>query len=224
MNENNAVQPELALTDDLVVEFLQDNPDFFSRHPELLTSIKLADSQRGVVSLVEKQQQLQRQKIHQLEDEITQLMTVANHNENLFAVYSDLYLVLMDCNSLEEILDNLTKAVTELLSLKNAQLWLSKPSELEHKSIISSDANDVFANRLSDEPFYFGRLQQQEQDVLFGEHQSGSVVLIKLEHMNENIGMLVISSEDAEHFDPRMDTLLLGQFRTMIAKLIAKFI
>ena len=41
--------------------------------------------------------------------------------------------------------------------------------------------------------------------------------------MDEVIGFLAIASQDAEHFDPQMDTLLLGQFRKLVGKLIAKF-
>jgi uncharacterized protein YigA (DUF484 family) len=45
-------------------------------------------------------------------------------------------------------------------------------------------------------------------------------VLIKLNHINDNIGFIAISSADADHFDPRMDTLLLSQFRKLVAKLL----
>jgi len=43
---------------------------------------------------------------------------------------------------------------------------------------------------------------------------------VKLVHIEETIGFLAISSEDAEHFDPRMDTLLLSQFKKLVAKLL----
>ena len=46
------------------------------------------------------------------------------------------------------------------------------------------------------------------------------MVLIKLQHNEHALGFLAISSQDAEHFDPRMDTLLLSQFRRLVAKLL----
>ena len=81
-NKMNDVQQsinsdELPLTDDLVVSYLQDNPEFFNRNSSLITSLRLNDEQRGTVSLVERQQQQLRSKVHGLEDEITQLMSVA---------------------------------------------------------------------------------------------------------------------------------------------------
>ena len=93
---------DLPLTDELVSAYLQDNPEFFNRNNELMTGLRLTDNQRGTVSLVERQQQQLRQQVHNLEDEITQLMSVASHNENLFVLYSDLYLRLLDCTMMRK--------------------------------------------------------------------------------------------------------------------------
>lgn len=211
---------ELVLSDDLIVNYLQDNPDIFNRHPELLTSLRVSDNHRGTVSLVERQQQQLRHKIHSLEEEITQLMTIASQNEQLFALYSDLYLRLIDCETASELLDCLYQATTQLLSLSGLKLWLTKTVDVKHHSLVNNDCGGVMQNRLSKEEYYFGRLQQSEQQLVFSELIPGSVVLIKLVHNDESIGFLAINSEDADHFDPRMDTLLLSQFRKLIAKLL----
>lgn len=211
---------EITLSDDIIVSFLQDNPEFFNRHPELVTSLRLSDHNRGAVSLVERQQQQLRQKVHGLEEEITQLMSIANQNEQLFALYSDLYLRLLDCEAADELLDCLFATTTELLSLANFKVWLCKPTELQHDCFISNDCGGILQNRLSNENFYFGRIQKSEQEMLFSEPCEGSVVLIKLQHQQEELGFIAISSQDSEHFDPRMDTLLLGQFRKLVAKLL----
>ena len=213
---------EIPLTDELVVSYLQDHPEFFNRNNSLMTSLRLSDEHRGTVSLVERQQQQLRQKVHGLEDEITQLMSVANHNEQLFVLYSDLYLRLIDSQSAEELLDCLHQATTELLSLSSFKLWLapSGNNELNHHCLSQNDCGGVMQNRLSHDDYYFGRLQATEQELIFSHQCSGSVVLIKLIHDEKNIGFLAISSEDAHHFDPRMDTLLLSQFKRLVAKLL----
>ena len=221
MNDSNTIQlDELNLTDDLIVDYLHDNPEFFNRNPELINSLRLTDQNRGTVSLVERQQSQQRQKIHSLEEEITQLMAIANQNEQLFALYSDLYLRLLDCSSADELLDCLYQATTELLSLSGLKVWLKENTMVEHSSIVINDCAGVMNNRLSKDDYYFGRLQKSEQELIFSQHQEGSVVLIKLNHINDDIGFIAISSADADHFDPRMDTLLLSQFRKLVAKLL----
>jgi uncharacterized protein YigA (DUF484 family) len=213
---------DLPLTDEIIVSYLQDNPDFFNRNNSLLTSLRLTDEQRGTVSLVERQQHQLRQKVHDLEDEITQLMSLANHNEQLFVLYSDLYLRLLDCQSAEELLDCLHQTTTELLSLSSFKLWLvpTNNTEVIHHSLSVNDCAGVMQNRLTNDEYYFGRLQESEQELIFSQPCSGSVVLIKLTHDEHVVGFLVISSEDAHHFDPRMDTLLLNQFKRLVAKLL----
>lgn len=228
LNKMNDVQESInseniPLTDDLVVSYLEDNPEFFNRNNNLMTSLRLSDVQRGSVSLVERQQQQLRQKVHALEDEITQLMSVANHNEQLFSLYSDIYLRLIDCESTEELLDCLHQTTTELLSLSAFKIWLSSSgNKASHHSISENDCAGVMQNRLADNDYYFGRLQNTEQELVFSQQCSGSVVLIKLTHDEKNIGFLAISSKDAHHFDPRMDTLLLSQFKRLVAKLLSQ--
>ncbi|WP_241238807.1 DUF484 family protein [Colwellia sp. Arc7-635] len=211
---------DIQLTDELIVSYLREHPEFFNRQAELVTNLRLPDHHRGTISLVERQLSQQRQKIHSLEEEITQLMVVANHNEQLFALYSDLYLRLLDCTAAEELLDCLHQATTQLLSLESLKVWLVKPTNIEHSALITEDCTTIIENRLSKDEYYFGRLQQSEQELIFAESVSGSVVLVRLSHQQEDIGFLVISSRDAEHFDPRMDTLLLDQFKKLVAKLL----
>ncbi len=211
---------ELPLTDELVSAYLQDNPEFFNRNNELMTRLRLTDLHRGTVSLVERQQQQLRQKVHHLEDEITQLMSVASHNENLFMLYSDLYLRLIDCQSANELLDCLAQATTELLSLSAFKLYLLDSTSIEHECLSTTDCQGVMTNRLEKSDYYFGRLQHSEQQLIFSRECAGSVVLIKLAYDEKELGFLAISSDDAHHFDPRMDTLLLSQFKRLVAKLL----
>jgi len=211
---------ELPLTDELVSAYLQDNPEFFNRNAELMTGLRLSDIQRGTVSLVERQQQQLRQKVHNLEDEITQLMSVASHNESLFMLYSDLYLRLLDCQSANELLDCLAQTTTELLSLAAFKLYLQEATIVEHECLSKNDCQGVMQNRLSTSDYYFGRLQQSEQQLIFSHNCTGSVVLVKLIHDDKELGFLAISSDDAHHFDPRMDTLLLSQFKRLVSKLL----
>jgi len=213
---------ELPLTDGIISAYLSDHPDFFNRNPELLTSLRLSDHHRGTVSLVERQQLQLRQKVHALEEEVTQLMSMANNNEQLFMLYSDLYLRLLDCTSANELLDCLYQTTTELLSLSDLKVWLKQSVDLTHDTLVENDCAGVMQNRLTKEDYYFGRLQQTEQQLIFSAFTSGSVVLIKLncDKTGQEIGFIAINSKDAEHFDPRMDTLLLSQFKKLVAKLL----
>ena len=154
-------------------------------------------------------------------------MAIANQNEKLFALYSNLYLRLLDCHCASELLDCLYQATTELMSLSGLNLWLVNDVDLQHKTLTANNCAEILEKRLGDDNYYFGRLQQSEQQMIFSKDHLGSVVLIKLEAyqqggQGDTIGFLAISSDDAEHFDPRMDTLLLSQFKKLVAKLLAQ--
>lgn len=219
---------ELPLTDAMISDYLQDNPDFFNRNANLLSSLRINNNQRGVVSLVERQQQNLRDKMHLLEDEITQLLSIANANEQLFTVYSELYLQLIDANSINELLDCLHQTTTKLLLLADCKIWFVNPIKSDHPAIIKEDCQHILSNRLTDENYYFGRMQKNEIALLFHNNEifstsaTGSAALIKLNVNNNTIGFIAISSLNADHFDPHMNTLLLNQFRQLVAKLISK--
>ncbi|QOL27219.1 DUF484 family protein [Thalassotalea sp. LPB0316] len=209
------------VTEQIVADYLVQHPDFFLRHPALLASLRLQEPQRGVVSLVERQQQVLRQKVQGLEEEITHLMSTAQQNERLFFLYSDMYMRMIDCQSAQEIIDCIHQACTQLLSLADCKLWLIDKL-LDHQNVITNDCYGVLQNRLTKNDYYFGRLQQSEQEMIFTEPTTGSVVLIKLENGDETLGFIAISSQDADHFDPTMDTLLLEQFRKLVGKLLGQ--
>lgn len=215
---------DIELNEELVAGYLEQNPDFFTRHPELMTNLKLNDPNRGVISLVERQQQVLREKVQLLEEEITDLMAVANQNERLFVVYNDLYLGLIDCQNIDEVVNCLEHTVTEFLSLASVKLYLvdGKPEKVTHSDVLTTNCDDIIKARLDEEDYYFGRLSQTENEKIFGEMQVGSAMLIDLSFKQKHIGFVAIASFDAEHFDPRMDTLLISQLRALLAKLIVK--
>ena len=86
----------------VVYDYLQDHPEFFQQYPQLLSSLRLPHQQRGSVSLVERQLELQREKIQALEDDITRLMSVARHNEQIFLAFNQLQAQLYQAGSLQD--------------------------------------------------------------------------------------------------------------------------
>lgn len=68
INDQNLLSDdEIKLTDELIVAYLQENPEFFNRQADFVTTLRLPDHQRGTISLVERQLSQQRHKIHNLD-------------------------------------------------------------------------------------------------------------------------------------------------------------
>jgi len=200
---------ELSSTD--VHAFLLENPEFFAQYPDLLEKIKLPHEHKGSVSLVEIQSDQLRQKVRQLNFKLNQLVTIAKQNEKIYRVYTDLNVQLLRCESVAEVQFTLEDVLQERLQLSSAVIKSFKGPH----AIPELQQRLFTEKRFKNTNFFFGRLSQHERQLLFGESPAESIALMLLGD-NRDLGILGISSSDASHFTPDMDTLLLQQLQQVL--------
>ncbi|APD88483.1 hypothetical protein BM524_00925 [Alteromonas mediterranea] len=199
----------LSSTD--VHAFLLENPEFFAQYPDLLEKIKLPHEHKGSVSLVEIQSEQLRKKVRQLNFKLNQLVTIAKQNEKIYRVYTDLNVQLLRCESVAEVQFTLEDVLQERLQLSSAVIKSFKGPH----AIPELQRRLFTEKRFKNTNFFFGRLSQHERQLLFGESPAESVALMLLGD-NRDLGILGISSSDASHFTPDMDTLLLQQLKQVL--------
>ena len=216
--EKQAMQ---RIDDSLIREYLIENPDFFMNNDDLLTHLRFRHEERGAVSLVERQQQKLRSKVKELEEEITELMVNARRNEEIFTAYSQLYVRLLDCRTLPQVLDELQLTFETQLNMPALSLkFFNSPIELEEQYTFASDTHkQLLSKRFSDDPIYLGRLTEQEHKLLFRDESVASVALLLLGKEGD-IGMLAVGSAKAGHFEPAMDKLLITQLQALLSALL----
>ncbi len=200
---------ELSSAD--VRAFLLQNPEFFAEHSDLLEKIKLPHEQKGSVSLVEIQSDQLRKKVRQLNFKLNQLVSIAKQNEKIYRVYTDLNVQLLRCESVAEVQFTLEDVLQERLQLSSAVIKSFKGPH----AIPELQQRLFTEKRFKSTNFFFGRLSQHERQLLFGESPAESVALMLLGD-NRELGILGISSSDASHFTPDMDTLLLQQLQQVL--------
>ncbi|MFD3351269.1 DUF484 family protein [Alteromonas macleodii] len=200
---------ELSSAD--VRAFLLQNPEFFTEHSDLLEKIKLPHEQKGSVSLVEIQSDQLRKKVRQLNFKLNQLVSIAKQNEKIYRVYTDLNVQLLRCESVAEVQFTLEDVLQERLQLSSAVIKSFKGPH----AIPELQQRLFTEKRFKNTNFFFGRLSQHERQLLFGESPAESVALMLLGD-NRELGILGISSSDASHFTPDMDTLLLQQLQQVL--------
>ncbi len=219
----------LLIDETLVLEFLMDNPDFFIRHPQLIKQLRLPHKEKGAVSLVELQVQRLRDKVLSLEQEITDLMTVASLNERIYHVYVDLLPDLMACDSFAELQHRLSRALVDDLGVASVSLRLNQQhfdlTELSPEFALAQEQIErIRVTRLSHQPHYFGRMTKGELELLFDEtNDLASVALMPLGH-NAELGFFVAASHNADHYVAGMDSLLLTQLCQVIASLMSRLV
>ncbi|WP_026376602.1 DUF484 family protein [Aestuariibacter salexigens] len=202
-----------------VHDFLLRHPDFFVQNPTLLEKLSIPHQQKGSVSLVELQSEQLRRKVRLLTRKLNQLITIAKRNEQIYRIYADLNMRLLKCVDLADVQHTLEEVMQEQLKMSAVAFRPFKGAlalpELQRRLILEK--------RFKESTFFFGRLSQHEQQVLFAEHDKqavvGSVALVLLGEFGE-LGILAVASKDPSHFNPDMDTLLIKQLQQFMNVLL----
>lgn len=197
----------------VVYDYLQDHPEFFQQYPQLLASLRLPHQQRGSVSLVERQLEMQREKIVALEDDITRLMSVARQNEQLFLAFNQLQAQLYQAGNLQQAEHSLQQFTAAMPQVQQCRLLCFN----EHHS--ASEFQLLLSRRLNEQGIYLGRLNKEEQQGLFPP-QIHSVALILVSNEEQPLALLAFGSEQDDHFQPSMDKLFISHLATILAQLL----
>ncbi|WP_392562594.1 DUF484 family protein [Orbus sturtevantii] len=220
----------VLLNDELVSEYLIHNPDFFIHHAKQIEEMKIPHPIRGVMSLSEWQLARQRNKIRQLESEITLLMEHACSNEQLFDSLMALQNKLLLSNDLNDLLTRLNQWAKSLgligayLYLFDNKWQLNIPSSYHHFALSMDKFDFIRVRHLQYNYQYLGQLNTTELDLLIPEKAYvGSVALSLLGGFGD-LGVLVFASRDPHHYQAGQGTLLLEKMSEMLPILISRWI
>ncbi len=208
---NTKIQPtKSAIIEQKIVEYLQQNPDFFDRHSELLLGMDLNHNVYGSVSLVEKQILNLRDREKNLKNQLSDLMKTATENSNLLYKATEMTVALIYARSKQELVDTLKDKMINDFALDACQIWLFDPNgTLNHVNY--SDCLTV--QQLSDQKFITqepvcGRVTDSTVQLFDGEKSIQSYALIPLGDGAE-LGVIALGSRDANLFTADLGTLFL---------------
>lgn len=217
---NDYIEPQpTELTDAVVAQYLSQHPDFFKKHPDLLSGMRVDHQQKGAVSLVEIQVERLRNRILELEEEITTLMSLAARNDQIFHAFSDIQNQLLRSENFEDVCVVMEQKAKDLNLIASIRLIDHSAS---HRSVSQLNYQRFAKSHLNGKDAYLGRLRQVERDGLFGEMnveafspELGSYAILPLGKTTA-IGFVSFASRDGGHFQPNMDTLFLKQLVSVL--------
>ncbi|MEK7191649.1 MAG: DUF484 family protein, partial [Pseudomonadota bacterium] len=123
--------------EDAVARYLEEHPDYFQRHPELLARITLNHQVGGrAVSLIERQVQVLRDQSRNLQRQLRELLGNARDNDALTDRLHRLALAMVDGRTLDDALDAAGDILRQEFQFDGARLLLR--------------ARDGFADRTDD--------------------------------------------------------------------------
>ncbi|MDX3772618.1 DUF484 family protein [Chromatiaceae bacterium AAb-1] len=217
MNETLTQDKDLVAVS-VVYDYLQDHPEFFQLYPELLNGLRLPHQQRGSVSLVERQLELQREKMQALEDDITRLMSVARQNEHIFLALNQLHISLYQATTLQDVEQSLQRFAEAMPSVHCCNLIPFADN---------GDSVDPFrlllSRRLQSHAVYLGRLNKEEQQGVLPEKiRSAALILIQQQH--KPLALLAFGSESDDHFQPAMDKLFINHLADLLSLILPRYV
>ncbi len=224
-------------TQDAVIDYLERNPDFFERHPQLLTRLRIPhDRGPATVSLVERQVQVLRDKNQSLDGKLREFVDVARSNDQLIGNIHNLSCRLIRARGTLAIIDALEASLREDFGACEWLLVLTRTdvpelSRIQHRHLRVAQRND--AELRAFETFFesskprCGQIRDSQRDYLFGADTTaiGSAALIPLGPSpgpNSSYGVLAIGSHDAERFTTTMSTDYLSRIGELLSAAVGE--
>jgi uncharacterized protein YigA (DUF484 family) len=197
-----------------VADYLQAHPDFFERHPNLLSSIELSHQSDGTPSLIERQVKTLREEEARHKQQLEELMEVARENEEINQRLHQLTLTLIDTIDFDEAINALQDKLYDDFKAEGVEFHL-----FSHYDEESNPDLDGFKEFLEQGKPWCGQLGAEKRTYLFGPQaediQSTAMIPIEGEGV---LGVLAIGSSDINRFHPDKGTEYLNRLGDIISK------
>ncbi|HEX7916194.1 DUF484 family protein [Rudaea sp.] len=220
-----------AVTPAEVASYLRRHPAFLHDYPDLALTLLPPREEGKTTSLASYQLDVLRDKNRELGRRLTELVNIANENEQLVQRVHALNLSLMREATLAGSVRRVVAGLREDLSTEFVRLVLLRADpELPAADWLIVQPQGVpalpeFAEFFRNGEALCGRLQPEKLDFLFGKHAGDvhSSALLALGERDAPLGLLAIGSTDANRFHPGMGTMFLKLIGETVAAAIARF-
>lgn len=217
MNE----QYSSGLDEQQVADYLRQHPDFFHGHLGLLESMHIPHPSGNAISLIAKQLELFRARHQEQENQLTALIDIARENDAAFNRMHELTLAMLEANSLEDAVANLSEVLAECFLTDFVAIKIIKQVENSPIGNLFVEANDAnlkhFAVELANNQPKCGRPTLAQARFLFGdaaaEVRSCAIIPMSFTRLE---GILAIGSRDEARFHYSMGSLFLTQMSEII--------
>lgn len=209
-----------------VAQYLQDHPQFFEEHAELMSHMVIPHPHGGrTISITERQMLSLRDKNKQLEVKMNELLQFGEENDSISEKMHRLGVAMIAAASFQSVLHTLNFHLRDDFSIPHValRLWNRPDSaeELPEFAEVSAELQ-AFAETLG-QP-YCGSTSGFETSSWFGEASRliRSQALIAMRNGGGTIGMIALGSEDAQRFYAGMGTLYLERLGEMASAALAR--
>ncbi|MFT3961720.1 DUF484 family protein [Propionivibrio sp.] len=209
-----------------VAQYLQDHPQFFEEHADLVSRMVIPHPHGGrTISITERQMLALRDKNRQLEGKMAELMQFGEENDVISEKMHRLCVAIVAAGSFQSVIHTLNFHLRDdfAIPLFALRLWQRPANAAELPEFADvSEKLQSFAETLA-QP-YCGSTSGFETASWFGAAAPHvrSQGLIALRNGGGTIGMLALGSEDPQRFYAGMGTLYLERLGEMASAALAR--
>ena len=217
------------LSEEALIEYLQEHPDFLDRHPQLLARLNVAHTTAGgAVSLIERQVGVLRGENESLRRQLRELVAIARENDELAGRLHRFALAMADSSSLDDVFDTAYEMLRREFKLDVVTVLArgAAPGNFARSEFVGDDARlpDVLKQVDGARPLCGGKLEDSLMGYLYGAQASDirSTAVIPLGH-RDPIGVLCLGSHDPHRFHATLGTVYLLKIGDILLHSIARF-
>ncbi|MCW8883943.1 MAG: DUF484 family protein [Motiliproteus sp.] len=221
--QTNSSKQGGEVSEQQVVDFLKQHPEFFNQHQHLLEDLHIPHQRAGTVSLVERQTSILRQQNRAMNAQIDELIDTARHNDLQFDKTRRLIINLLEAHNLDEAIVAIDEGLCQNFNGDVVQLILfGDPNALQAnnlKVVTREEADPHLADLIESDWAICGSLNDKERHFLFDDRASKvlSAAAVPLV-CGKPIGFLAIGSFEANYFHSSMGTLFLNYIGEVLSR------
>ncbi|MBM3351304.1 MAG: DUF484 family protein [Betaproteobacteria bacterium] len=205
-----------------VADFLRNHPDFFEHHAHLLAEITLPSPHgNGVISLAERQQLAQRDKVRVLEAMMAEMIKHAEENDVTSDKVHQLSLQLLNQQSFSALQQHIAEVMRLDFSVSQCaiRIWVRPSNNTIAKDPAFTPVSETFSNWIMTLKQAHGGKKPEAADDLLPENLKSYayIPLCKKSLDQRPFGVLVLGSEEASRFTAEMGTLYLDRIGELVS-------
>lgn len=219
-NKASKLTRRLYDAEESIATYLRTHPEFFTRHLDLLETLRIPHPCGSAVSLLERQLLRIRESNTLLQKKLTELVEVAQENGYLISRMERLTLMLIKHRELNPMLQGIKTVLQDEFNADFVTIKLTtQAATLMEETFLSARHQVLFEAVLRSDRPQCGQFDHEQVISLFGESSSciGSIALIPL-HGTGWSGLLGIGSQDKQRFHPGMGMLFLKSMGELISQ------
>ena len=209
-----------------VKEYLKNHPEFFEYNAQLLAEIYLPSPHgSGTISLAERQQLAQRDKITVLQTRFDELINNAQFNNLTAAKIHHVNLNLHKAKNFDAIEQLVSHDLPEIFELTDTclKVWAKPTSDSNHANLVFSAVSTEVKDWISNLnlPYCGAPIDMVAQDWFIEPPRSLSIIALR----NPNvIGFLALASDDEKRFYTGMGTDFLTNIGELVSAALSRYV